>query len=183
MGKSKSIRHKTTAVGSIEKLREARDSINNLKIFIHEITQNRNESLVKPLSVELRKLLSPLGRGNNLLSRLEKERGINLVFPDRSKLLPPTLENVSLVKYRSRMILAIGGRPVTRLELVCMVANEKGAHTDDIIDQMHAISQKVILPLGNPARDRLFFNQNTTYLLAIAKTVVKVVEEQLLGKV
>ena len=181
MSKPKSGRYKTTTVGSTEKIREVRDSINNLKIFIREIIQDRNESLVKPMSVELRKLLSPDGKGNDLLSRLEKEMGIKLIFLDRAKTLPPTLENVSLEEYRTRMIFAIGGRPVTRLELVCIVANEKGAHIDDVIDQMHAISQKVILPLGNPARDRLLFNQNTTYLLTIATTVVKVVGEQLLG--
>ncbi len=77
------------------------------------------------------------------------------------------------------MIFAVAGRPFTRLILICMVADEKGAHADDVVDQMHAISQQVILPLGNPARDKLLFNQNTTYLLLIAKTVVKVIEEQL----
>ena len=171
--------YKTILIALDGKLQETKDAISNLKIFVDQITQQRNESLVKPLSVELRKLLSPYGRGNDLLFRIEQDRNIRLVFPDGTKTLPRTTVNVHLDDYRDRMIFAIGGRPVTRLDLICMVANEKGAHTDDVIDQMHAISEQVILPLGNPARDKLLFTQNTMYLLTIAKTVVKVVEEQL----
>ncbi len=176
---SKKNPYKTTAVVNAERLKEVKDAVSNLKIFIEQITQQRNESLVKPMSVELRKLLSPYGRGNDLLSRIEKDQNINLVFPDGTKILPRTIENVSLDAYRNRMIFAFGGRPVTRLDLIHIIADEKGAHTDDVIDHMHVISQQVILPLGNPARDKLFFNQNTMYLLTIAKTVVGVAEDQL----
>lgn len=171
--------YKTKNIVSSERVQEAKDSMNNLKIFINQITLRHNESLVKPMSVELRKLLSPHGRGNDLLSRLEKEFNIKLVFPDRAKTLPPAIENVELDEYRNRMIFAVGGRPITRLELICMIADEKGAHTDNVVDQMHAISQQVLIPLGNPARDRLFFTQNTTYLLTIAITVVNVIEKQI----
>lgn len=171
--------HKTNAVGTAGRVQEAKDAANNLRVFIEQITSRRNESLIKPMSVELRKLLSPHGRGNDLLSRLEKELNITLVFSDRAKTLPPAMENVGLDSYRNNMIFAVGGRPVTRLDLICMIADEKGAHTDDMVDQMHAISQQVILPLGNPARNSLFFPQNTTYLLTVAKTVVGVIEGQL----
>lgn len=172
--------YKTTTISVTEKLKEAKDAVSNLNICIKQITQHQNKSLIKLMSVDLRKLLSPYGRGNDLLSRLEKEQNMSLTFPDGTKTLPRIIEYVGLDEYRNRMIFAFGGRPITRLNLICMIADEKGAHTDDTIDQMHAISQQVILPLGNPARDKLLFNQNTMYLLSIAKTVVKVIEEQLI---
>ncbi len=52
---------KTTPVAIAERLQEVKDAARNLKIFIEQITQQQNESLVKPMSVELRKLLSPYG--------------------------------------------------------------------------------------------------------------------------
>ena len=171
--------HKTHVVGIIERIQEAKDGANNLRIFIEVIMTHHNESLIKPLSVELRKLLSPHGLGNDLLSRLEKELNVDLVFPDRTKKLPPAMESVGLDTYRNNLIFAIGGRPVTRLDLIRMIANEKGAHTDNLVDQMHTISQQVIPPLGNPAKDGLLFEQNTTYLLTIAKTVASVIETQI----
>jgi hypothetical protein len=179
MSKSKSNPYKTVNVEVRERVREAKDAANNLRVFVEQITSQHNESLIKPMSVELRKLLSPHGRGNDLLSRLEKELNVNLVFPDRAKTLPPAMENVGLDSYRNNLIFAVGGRPVTRLDLICMIADEKGAHTDDLVDQMHSISQRIVLPLGNPARDGLLFEQNTTYLLTIAKTVAGVIEGQI----
>ncbi|OGM80614.1 hypothetical protein A2366_04170 [Candidatus Woesebacteria bacterium RIFOXYB1_FULL_33_9] len=77
------------------------------------------------------------------------------------------------------MIFSIGGRPVTRIEVVKLVADQKGAHIDDGIDPLHRQSQGTILPLGNPARDKLFFEQNHLYIIEIAKTIVQVVTRQL----
>ncbi len=162
--------------------REIQDSISNIESFLKEIIDNKAIARVKPLSVELRKLLNPDSQGDDVLKRAEKKFGISFVFPDGSKTLPRTRIEVGLEDYINRMIFSIGGRPVTRIELVELVANQKGAHTDEKSDPLHKQSRGVVLPLGNPARDKLFFEQNHLYLIEIAKTVAQVVRSQLLKK-
>ncbi|MBI4129773.1 hypothetical protein HY468_00500 [Candidatus Roizmanbacteria bacterium] len=165
-----------------ELLKEIEDSISNIESFMTDIIKNNSTARINPLSVELRKLLSPYTRGDYVLKRAEEKFGIKFLFPDGSKTLPRTRIDVGLEDYINRMIFSIGGRPITRIILIKLVADEKGAHTDEEKDPLHAQSQDVILPLGNPARDRLFFEQNHLYLVEIAKTIVQVVKNQLLEK-
>jgi len=159
---------------------EMGESIKNIDDFLGEIIKNKLTARIKPMSVELRKLLNPGGQGNFALQRAQERFGVKFNFPDRSKTLPRTVIQVSLDEYINRMIFAIAGRPVTRIELVKLMANERGAHTDEWVDVLHRQSRGVILPLGNPARDKLFFEQNHYYLIEIGRTVVGVVSSQLL---
>lgn len=166
-----------------EFLKELKDSISNIDGFLQEIVNNKTVERIKPLSVELRKLLNPGGKGNAVLQRAQNRFGVKFVFPDGSKTLPRTPIKAGLNDYINRMIFAIGGRPVTRISLVKLVADERGAHIDDQADILHRQSQGVMLPLGNPARDKLFFEPNHRYLIVIAKTVSSVVKNQLLNSV
>ena len=165
-----------------ELYQEIKDSSDNLRDFVGSIINDNKLAKIKPLSVELRKLLNPK-EGDQLLKRAEDIFKINLQFPDHSKALPPTEVSVSLEDYINRLAFSLGGRVVTRIDLVRLVANQKGAHTDENADILHTQSQKIILPLGNPAKDKLFFEQNYKYLLSFASTVIKVIEEQIIEKI
>lgn len=173
---------KKTKLAKEELLQEIKESIDNLESFLRDIIKNKKTARVKPLSVELRKLLVE-GRGNALLKRAEDEFGIKLRFPDKAPVLPPRTIEVDLDDYINRLAFALGGRRFTRKKLIYMIANQKGAHTDEGPDILHRQSKGIILPLGNPARDRLFFEQNHMYLISIAKIVVDVVKGQIIGVV
>lgn len=163
-------------------LREIKESIDNLDSFLEDILKNKKMARIKPLSVELRKLLVD-GEGNSVLKRAEEEFGIKLKFPDRAPVLPPQTIEVDLDDYVNRLAFALGGRRFTRKKLIYMVADQRGAHTDEKPDILHTQSKGIILPLGNPARDRLFFEQNHMYLISMAKTVVDVVKNQIIDVV
>lgn len=165
-----------------EFIKEIFDSISNIEFFLKDIIENNAVARIKPLSVELRKLLNPNSNGDSGLKRVEHIIKRAFIFPDRSKILPPTRIDVGLDEYINRMIFSIGGRPVTRIEIIKLVADQKGAHIDDGIDPLHKQSQGIILPLGNPARDKLFFEQNHLYIIEIARTVVQVVNKQFFEK-
>jgi len=161
-------------------LQELKDVNGHIKLLLNEITQNKKTSLVKPLSVELRKLYSPT-KGNNLLRRIEEVFQIKISFPDRGKKLPPTTVRVELDEYRNNLIFALQGRKFTRLRLINLVAGQKGAHTDDSVDKIHFQSERIMLPLGNLARGGVLLEQNTRYLVTIAMTTRRVINDQILS--
>lgn len=164
-----------------DKLKELEDITSNISYFTQAIRGGR-ASLATSLSVELRKLLSPVGRGNDLLKRIENEMKIELEFPDGSKTLPRTRVFVNLEDYRNRIIFALRGRTITRLELIQLVANQKGAHLDDLADILHTQSKGIFLPLGNLARGGVLLEQNVRYLVEIGETVNSVIVRQVLNK-
>lgn len=170
---------KKTKLTKQELFHEIRESIDNLESFLEDIIKDKKMARIKPLSVELRKLLVG-GRGNAVLKRAEEELEIKLRFPDRAKVLPPRTIEVGLDDYINRLVFALGGRGFTRKKLIYMVAEQKGAHIEKQPDILHRQSKRIILPLGNPARGGSFFEQNHRYLISIARTVSIVVKEQIL---
>ncbi|MBI3103550.1 hypothetical protein HYZ05_01290 [Candidatus Daviesbacteria bacterium] len=165
-----------------ELFQEIAESIDNLKSFLKDILKDQKLARIKPLSVELRKLLNPKIEGDGLLARAEQVFGIELHFPEKSKTLPRTEVIVTLDEYINRLAFSLGGRAVTRIQLVKVVADQKGAHVDPRPDVLHIQSKGVILPLGNPARNKLFFEQNYQYLISFTITVMSVVEEQIIKR-
>lgn len=145
-------------LGKDELLTELKDTTKHMELMLKEILENGNSSYAKQLSVDLRKLFSPT-RGNDLLSRLEKLLQISLVFPDRSKTLPPQTIYVGLSEYRNRLVFALQGRSFTRLKLINLVAGQKGAHTDELADKLHYQSEKILLPLGNLASGGICYSK------------------------
>jgi len=164
-----------------QKLQELRDSIENLELFVSKILKDKKGSPIKPLSVELRKLCAK-GEGNNLLKRIEDDMGTKLTFPDGSHTLPRTTIQVGIDDYLNRTIFAIKGRPITRIQLIKLVANQKGAHLDEQEDILHKQSREVVLPLGNLARGGVLLEQNIRYLVKIAQTITSVVNEQVFSR-
>lgn len=164
-----------------QKIQELKEIVENIELFVSKILKDGKSPLVKPLSVELRKLYST-GKGNNLLKRLENDLKVELVFPNGSHTLPRTKIYVGIDEYINRMIFAIKGRTVTRIQLLKLVANQKGAHLDRDEDVLHKQSQEVALPLGNLARGGVLLEQNTRYLVEIAQTTTDVINKQILSK-
>lgn len=114
-------------------LKELNDTTDHITLLLSEILEKQKTSLVKPLSVDLRKLHSPT-QGDDLLRRVEHTLQIKLSFPDRSKRLPPTIIEVGLDEYRDGLVFALQGRKFSRLKLINLVAGQKGAHTDDFVE-------------------------------------------------
>lgn len=165
-------------LGKEELLIELKNTLDHMELLLNEIIKNGNASYANQLSVDLRKLFSPT-KGNDFLNRLENLLQIKLLFPGRSKVLPPKTIYVGLGEYRDRFIFALQGRSFTRLKLINLVAGQKGAHTDESIDKLHFQSEKILLPLGNLARGGSLLQQNARYLVEITQTTLKVLSEQI----
>jgi len=160
-------------------VQELKEIVDHMELLLDQIINKKQQSLDKPLSVELRKIFSK-GQGNDLLTRIEKELNIKLIFPGKGKKLPPKTIKISLDEYRAGFIFSLGGRPFSRIKLIKITANQLGAHTDEKVDQIYFQSKNIKLPLGNLARGGILLDQNTYYLTSIAITTVKVVKEQVL---
>jgi len=158
---------------------EIEDIADNMKDFLNQIIRDKKTARIKLLAVELRKLLNPSERGGSVLERAEEVFRITLKFTV-STLPPPNTKEVGLCDYIHGLAFALSGRRVERLDIIKLVADEKGAHTDPTADILHTQSKGIILPIGNPARDQLFFEQNQTYIISIAKTVLEVVKNQII---
>ncbi|NMC36528.1 hypothetical protein GYA49_05795 [Candidatus Beckwithbacteria bacterium] len=169
-------------LSSKEKVDELKKIANNICLFINEIKNNQNLSLVNSLAVELRKLFDEKNPGNNLLERLENDLNIKLKFPDKKTRLPPQTTHVSIDDYKNNLVFSSNGRGFTRIEIIKILADKKGAHLDDQQDIIIKQSEKIFLPFGNPAKTKLILEQNHYYLLAIAITTIKVINEQIFNK-
>ncbi len=153
------------------KIQELSDILKHVGHFIY-LVKNGELSYTKPLAVELRKLYCG-GRGNNLLKRIEQDSGIKLIFQIRTEpRIPPTYKEASIDEYlKEPRFFDIRGKDnmYNREEIISIVANQKGAHVDDVIDAMHQIT----VPFGNnlPA--------SVLYLVEIANTTLYVCNSQI----
>src|SRR3989304_6453006 len=93
---------------------EMGESIKNIDDFLGEIIKNKLTARIKPMSVELRKLLNPGGQGNFALQRAQERFGVKFNFPDRSKTLPRTGIQVSLDEYIKKKNFFIVGGPLPK---------------------------------------------------------------------
>lgn len=158
--------------------KEIQEIIANIEILLDQIINHKKNSLVKTLSVELRKLLNPTERGGSVLERAQKTFGITLEFTVNTP-PPPNTKLVGLDNYIHGLAFFLAPRRWSRIDIIKVVADEKGAHTDPTSDIIHTQSKNIILPIGNPARDRFFFEQNYTYIISIGVTILKVVRNQI----
>lgn len=151
----------------------------NMENMLTSIIKTKNASNINLLAVELRKLLSPTEKGGSLLERAEKTFGITLRFTV-SAMPPPNTKQVGLDEYIHGLAFFLRPRRWERIDIVKLVADEKGAHLDPAPDILHSQSQKIIIPVGNPKRGGLLFEQNQTYVINIARTVLGVIKQQIL---
>ena len=159
--------------------KEIEDIADNMEDLLNQIIKNRKIPRVKLLAVELRKLLNPNERGGSVLERAQKTFGIPLRFTVGS-MPPPNTKQVNLREYANGFAFFLHPREWKRIDIIKVVADEKGAHISPSADIIHTQSKGIILPIGNPARDRLFFEQNHTYIISIARTVLGVIKNQVI---
>ncbi len=129
------------------------------------------------MSVELRRLYSP-GQGNHLLERIEQKFNVKLKYPLKDK-LPDKYKEVSLTEYINSLAFVSNGITYTKMEVINLVADQRGAHTDNVADALHYISPFIMLPWKNPAKTKLLLPQVLHCLLSIAETTYFVVDKQL----
>ncbi len=158
-------------------IQEFKNSIYFLGHYFNQIIESRILAFGIPMSVELRRLYSTK-KGDNLLRRIEIKQDLSLKFrvsdrpPDKYKL-------VGIDEYVNDNIFFANGRNYTRIEIISLIANQRGAHTDDRPDVFHSISAGILLPWGNPAKTKLFLTQDLYGLVDTAYQTLTVVKEQI----
>lgn len=130
-----------------------------------------------PMSAELRRLYS-LGKGNHLLKRIEQRFNVSLKYPVKYR-SPNNYKLVSLDTYINSLAFVSEGTRYTKLEVINLVANQRGAHTANEIDSLHYVSPFINLPWGNPAKTKLFLPQDLHCLLSISQDTYMVADKQL----
>lgn len=65
------------------------------------------------------------------------------------------------------------------MDVINLVADQRGAHTDDEADVFHYTSPFVQLPWGNPAKTKLLLPQDLHCLLSISQVTYGVADKQL----
>lgn len=157
--------------------KEVRESLAHLDHYLGLI-QAGDASYIKPLSVELRKLLCK-GRGNGLLERLSKECGINLDFQVRAlPVMPPSYRTATLDEYLDEFRCHVGGETYTRRQLIHIVADKKGAHTEDEVVQLFEIEKYHSLPVYD-GRMAGGYPITVKYLLDITLTILRLAKGKL----
>lgn len=145
--------------------------------YSKQIIEERKTVFGIPMSVELRRLYSP-DRGNHLLRRIEQRFSVELKYPLKVK-PPNTYEQVLIDEYISSPAFVSNGVKYSKIEVIDLVANQRGAHTDDEIDVFHYSSPFIKLPWGNPAKTKLLLPQDLHCLLSISQDTYWVADKQL----
>lgn len=164
-------------VGPIGLLAEMNRSIHLISHYLDQIINKRQLMFGVPLSVELRKLYLP-GRGNDLLKIIQRQFGVKLQYSIIER-PPDKYKNVNLEEYISGLAFVSNGKAYSRKDIVGLVANQRGAHTDQDMDAMHFESAFIDLPWGNPARTKLFVPQDLHVMMQIGMETLAVAEHQL----
>lgn len=164
-------------IASIGLLGEFNVSIGLIHHYLDQIINNKKLMLGVPLSVQLRRLYLP-GRGNNILEAIQKQFKVKLEYwvidipPDKYK-------KVGLREYINGLAFVSNGTAYTRKEVVNLVANQRGAHTDLDMDPLHFESPFILLPWGNPAKTKLLVPQDLHVMMEIGLHTLRVADKQL----
>lgn len=145
--------------------------------YSKQIIEKKRTVFGLPMSSELRRLHSP-GQGNHLLNRVESRFNVKLKFPLMDK-PPDVYKTVSIDFYINSLAFVSEGTAYTKLQVINLVANQRGAHTDNKLDTLHYISPFINLPWGNPAKTKLLLPQDLHCLLSISKDTYWVADQQL----
>lgn len=145
--------------------------------YSKQIVEEKKTVFGIPMSVELRRLYSP-DNGDHLLKRIEQRFDIELKYPLKIK-PPETYEQVSIDKYINSLAFVSNGTKYSKMEVINLVADQRGAHTDDAADVFHYTSPFIMLPWGNPAKTELLLPQDLHCLLSICQDTYWVADKQL----
>lgn len=149
----------------------------SISYLINQI-EDGNEFLIGNLSVELRKLLNAK-KGDNLMQRLEENLGIKfqlLANIDHPFLKP---KQIGIDEFKNQLIFAMNGRPVTRMELINMVADQEGAHLDQREDPMISISESVVFAVGSQGKLKKPLSQKSLFIVESAKVLKMLLDNHL----
>lgn len=164
-------------IGPIGLLKEFNQSLGLIHHYLDQIINERQLLLGTPLSVELRRLYLP-GRGNHLLETIQRQFQVEIKYtvtdspPDKYKL-------IGLDEYINGLAFVSNNKAYSRKEVIELVANQRGAHTDEEIDPLHFESAFVDLPWGNPAQTKLFVPQDLHIMMQVGRQTLIVADKQL----
>lgn len=164
-------------VGDLSLLSELNRSLYLIWHYSKQIIGERKTVFGMPMSVELRRLYSP-DKGDHLLKRIEQRFKVKLHYPLKVK-PPETYEQVSIDKYINSLAFVSNGTKYSKMEVINLVADQRGAHTDDVADVFHYISPFNLLPWGNPAKTKFLLPQDLHCLLSISQDTCWVADKQL----
>lgn len=174
---SKSRQQSKKSVDDLGLLSELNRSLYLIGHYSKQILEEKKTVFGIPMSVELRRLYSP-DRGDHLLERIQRRFNVRLRYP--LKVRPPDkYEQVSLDKYINSLAFVSNGVRYTKMEVINLVADQRGAHTDDKANVFHYTSPFFQLPWGNPAKTKLLLPQDLHCLLTISENTYWVAEHQL----
>lgn len=145
--------------------------------YMEQLVKERKQLFGIPLSVELRKLYSQ-GTGNRLLERVQDQLGIKLRYKATHK-PPDQYKEVEVKEYIDGLAFVSNGKAYTRIQVIKHIADQRGAHTDDNLKELHAISPGILLPWKNPAKTKLMLSQDLHQIMQIADKTLWVADKQL----
>ena len=164
-------------IGPIALLGELKRSIELIDHYLNQIIKERKLMFGMPLSVELRRLYLT-GNGNLLLERIEKHFNVKLKYSVVER-PPDKYKEVGLKEYIEGLAFVSNGKPYSRRNIISLVADQRGAHTDENMDLLHFESPFILLPWGNPAKTKLLIPQDLHVLMQIGMQTVIAANSQL----
>lgn len=164
-------------IGLVGLLGEFNKSIGLIAHYLDQIINKRQLQFGTPLSVELRRLYLQ-GQGNHLLETIEKLFDVKVKY-SVTKTPPDKYKKVGLKEYMNGLAFVSNGKPYSRKNIIDLVANQRGAHTDESMDILHFESPFILLPWGNPAKTKLLVPQDLHVLMEIGMQTIIVANSQL----
>lgn len=164
-------------IGPVGLLGEFNRSIKLIHHYLDQIINNKQLMLGTPLSVELRRLYLS-GKGNNLLETIQTQFKITLEFWVTDK-PPDKFKKVGLQEYINGLAFVSNGKAYSRRDIIDLVANQRGAHTDLNMDSLHFESPFMLLPWGNPAKTKLLVPQDLHVMMEVGLHTLKIADSQL----
>lgn len=165
------------SIGTIGILGEFNKSLGLIGHYLDQIINKRQLQFGTPLSVELRRLYLH-GKGNHLLETIQTQFGVKVKYSviDRP---PDKYKKVNLEKYINGLAFVSNGKAYSRKDIVGLVANQRGAHTDEDMDLLHFESPFVLLPWGNLNKTKLLVPQDLHVMMTIGMQTLMVANSQL----
>lgn len=174
MGSQKNIRKPIGAIGLLGELNRSLGLINH---YLDQIINKKQLQFGTPLSVELRRLYLS-GKGNHLLKTIGKLFDVEVKFSVKER--PPDMYKlVGIDEYMDGLAFVSNGKAYSRKRIIYLVANQRGAHTDENMDPLHFESPFIFLPWGNPAKTKLLVPQDLYILMEIGMQTLIVADRQL----
>lgn len=152
-------------------------SLGLISHYMDQLINEKRPLFGIPLSVELRKLYSQ-DRGDRLLERVQDKFNIKLKYKVIHK--PPNqYKEVGIKEYINGLAFVYNGRTYTKIQVIEYVADQRGAHVDDNLNEFHLISRHIRLPWKNLSKSGLMLQSDLHQIMTIAEATLFVADKQL----